>query len=164
MIQEAVQINGEGRIRQTFDNVAGFQYVPAVPVGREPKGSQIVHVVADDERIVVGLGDFVAKRGDIHKSRAEKLGADPTRIVQHPSLFRVGGRVEDVRVVAQNAALRDVAEKQIYVRVQERGDIFRSDGIVRDVGHYDPEKAGVENEIGWVVVYQNEKTTRSVPV
>jgi hypothetical protein len=35
MVHEAVQINGEGCVRETFDDIAGFQNFRAASVGRE---------------------------------------------------------------------------------------------------------------------------------
>jgi len=52
----------ESCVWETFDEVAGFQSIRAAPVGRQRKGSQIVHV-ADHERVIVGLSDFVAETG-----------------------------------------------------------------------------------------------------
>ena len=123
-----------------------------------------MHIVADHERVIVGLGDFVAQPGDVRERRAEKTGADPTRIVQHPAQFGIAAGLEKVRVEAQNAALGGISEKEIDVGEQERGDVFRGDDIIRDVGHHDPAEAGLENEIGRVVVYQNEAATCTVRI
>src|SRR4029077_5885597 len=136
----------------------------AASVGRESKWSQIVHIVADHERVIVSLGDFVAETGDVHESCPEESRADPAGIVQHPATFGIAARLEEVRVEAQNAAIVSISEEQKDVRKQERGDVFRGDDIIRDVGHYDSAQAALENKIGRVVVYQNKPAACSVRI
>src|SRR5437588_9321348 len=132
MVGEAVQRNREGRVRQSFNHVAGLQHLSAIPIWRQPKRSQVMHVVADYKGIVIDFSDLVAYSGDIGESIAEKPRADPARVIQHPALFRIGSGSEEVGVVSQNATLRSVSKIQIHIREQERGSIVPREGAAVD--------------------------------
>src|SRR5215469_820673 len=164
MVNDAVQHYGEGGVRQTFDYVAGLQDIPAIPVGREPEWRQIVDAVADHERVVVGLGDLVAKPGDVLETWSEQPRGDPTRVVQYPALLRIAARCKEVRVETQNATVSCVPEKDIHVGEQEGRNVFRCDDVVHDIGDYNARQTGFEREIRRVIVHQDIAATRSVRI
>ena len=147
MVQEAVHQDGERGVRQAFDHIARLQVVLTVSVGRQPERCEIVDTIADHERVVIGLGDFVAESRCIRERRPEQSACGPTGIVQDPPPFRIGARVEQVGVVSQHTAIVCVSEEEIDVREEEGRDVLGGNHIVHDVGDDDAEECVVEDEI-----------------
>ena len=91
----------------------------------------VCYTIADHERVVIGLGDFVAESRCIRERRPEQSACGPTGIVQDPPPFRIGARVEQVGVVSQHTAIVCVSEEEIDVREEEGRDVLRRDHVVQ---------------------------------
>ncbi len=77
MVSSALRPDWNGRVGKAFNHVSDFQIILAISILRQPPRSDAVNSVAAHKRVVHALGDLVAERGHVLKSRAEQAGADP---------------------------------------------------------------------------------------
>src|SRR6202795_1968622 len=132
MVRQSVHRNREHGMGKSLDNVAALEIVLTVPIGSQPPRCNIVHAVAGNERIVVGLRNLVAQRGDILKSATEQPGSDPARVVYDISFFHVAvrgsARLEVIAMKSENAALGGITvEIEIGVGEKDCGNVLGRD-------------------------------------
>ncbi len=166
----AVQGDGRLRVREAFNNVAGFQVVLTISIGREPPGRGVVH-----KGIVEGLGQLVAEHNDVAEGRiAEDARRNPTRVVHHITpLAEAVGSVACLKVVsveAEDAAVFWVADVEKSIGKEKSGDVARADvtgGLsgTDGCGGVRPRKRGREKGVHECVgVDQNKGAARAVGV